>query len=275
MEMKVLAPAKVNWHLEVGEKRTDGFHEISSVFQKISLSDELFISFEEAKDFSFELSGLEGFCEKGKSTLDKAAGLWHDNTGINACVKVRIVKNIPSQSGLGGGSSDAASFLLALEHLAGFPSSPMTLIRTAAEVGSDVPFFISGCDAALVTGRGEFVCPIEARHDLSGLLLFPKAQKVSTKEAYAKIDERGSFNGFTYESDILSCYRKNVADWSFDNDFKAVNKRPQISVPQNCQLLLTGSGSCWVVVSDSGFTNDFVSSFDGTVIAFDTKSVQV
>ena len=267
MEMRVTAPAKVNWHLQVGEKRADGFHEIVSLFQKINLCDVLYISYKEASSFSFSLFGLESVCDKGKSTLDKAAALWHEATGINAEVSVTIEKNIPDKSGLGGGSSDAASLLVSLERLAGFPSSPLSLLRIAAETGSDVPFFIAGCDAAIVTGRGEFVMPVEARHDLCGYLLIPEGKKVSTKEAYDAIDSRASFSGFLHESDILSIYNKPVCEWNFENDFTAVNSAPCIG---DCKktLLLTGSGSCWLVVSDSVFDKKELDSFQGRVIDF-------
>jgi len=271
MELRVTAPAKVNWHLQVGEKRQDGFHEIVSLFQKISLCDELNVSYEEASSFSFSVSGLEDYCEQGKSTLDKAALLWHRKTGLCAKVHADIKKNIPSQSGLGGGSSDAASFLMALERLAGYPLSPLSLLDISAKVGSDVPFFIACCDAALVTGRGEFVCPVEARHDLSGYLLFPKAYKVSTAKAYEEIDKRCSFDGFLHESDIINMYNRKVAEWNFENDFVCVNPRPSVCLGKEKQLLLTGSGSCWVMVTDSKtFCESELHDFDGTFIRYET-----
>ena len=93
--MEVKAPAKVNWHLAVGKRRSDGYHPILSVFQTCSLCDDLDIEISEGP-FSVRVNGLEGICSPGCSTLDKAAYLWHEKTGFDKSISVIIKKNIHS-----------------------------------------------------------------------------------------------------------------------------------------------------------------------------------
>ena len=246
--MEVKAPAKVNWHLAVGPRRPDGYHPILSVFQTCSLCDILDIEIGEGP-FSVTVSGLEEYCERGNSTIDKAARLWHECTGFDKSVRVGVAKRIPVQAGLGGGSSDAASLLLYLNDVSDCPMVPEALMQLGSEVGCDVPFLISGSRAAVVTGLGERVRPIEAR-DLKGFIIITEGQKVSTREAYGALDGRKEIPPFEREEDIETTYRLPVSQWDFRNDFLLVNRVPDIEVLDGEKFLLTGSGSCFVLLTE-------------------------
>ena len=246
--MEVKAPAKVNWHLAVGSRRPDGYHPILSIFQTCSLCDVLDIETGDGP-FSISVTGLDGLCESGKSTLDKAAMLFHEETGFDKSVKVDIKKNIPSQAGLGGGSSDAASLLLYLNSIADRPLDICTLMALGAKVGCDVPFFISGAKAAVVTGLGERVRPIAPRN-LKGFVIITEGRKVSTREAYDALDSREEIPPFEDEEELERIYRLPVSQWDFRNDFDLVNTRPDLEVLPREKLLLTGSGSCHVLLTE-------------------------
>ncbi len=247
--MEVKAPAKVNWHLAVGHRRPDGYHPISSIFQTCSLCDVLDIDIQEGP-FSIDVKGLEGLCPKGKSTLDKAALLWHEATGFDKGIAVRVKKNIPSQAGLGGGSSDAASLLLHLNRVCNGLMKLQDLMALGAKVGCDVPFFISQSRAAFVEGLGEIVQPIRAREDLKGYLIFTEGQKVSTREAYDALDSRPLIQDLEGRAELERIYRLPVWEWGFRNDFDLVNTVPEVEVLGDECLLLTGSGSCHVLLTE-------------------------
>jgi len=261
--INVNAYAKVNWHLAVGEKRPDGYHSIASVFQKANLHDSLTVSVENGSSQSV-VRGLESCVPAGKSTIDKAIALWRERTCSNVNISVTVIKRIPTQSGLGGGSSDAASVLLALNAL----SHSLSYIELSFDelcdigrlVGCDVPFFLYECDAACVFGVGEEILPIKARHDLKGFVLVPNAEKTSTSVAYHALDERAFIPPLESADFLKEEYSKPYTAWNFRNDFEAVNKRPSLS---SCldgfalrgnegeeRLFLTGSGSCWVLLSN-------------------------
>ena len=247
--MEVKAPAKVNWHLAVGKRRSDGYHPILSIFQTCSLCDDLDIEIGEGP-FSVRVNGLEGICGPGSSTLDKAANLWHEKTGFDKSISVKIKKNIPSQAGLGGGSSDAASLLLYLNSIMENPLDRDALMCLGAKVGCDVPFFVSQTRAAVVTGLGEIVRPIRARTDLQGFVIVSEGEKVSTREAYEALDKREEIPLFENEAELENIYGRAVSQWCFRNDFELVNRRPELDVLADEKLLLTGSGSCHILLTE-------------------------
>lgn len=173
------APAKVNLSLRVLGKRADGFHEIESLFVPISLADELRI--EPAEEFAFA-------CRKPGVPVDEsnlvvqAARLFAARTKTEARVHIELVKRIPHGAGLGGGSSDAAATLRALDEIFQTRLSTRELAALAAELGSDVPFFIHR-SAAVCRGRGELVTP-QVFNERLPLLLFKPPFSVPTPWAY-------------------------------------------------------------------------------------------
>ncbi len=247
--LTVNACAKVNWHLAVGDRRPDGYHPIASVFQKTSLHDVVTVSLQGSQSRTI-VTGLEGYVQAGHSTIDKAVSLWRRATSSKADVLVSVEKSIPVQSGLGGGSSDAAAVLLALDSLADEKLPFETLCELGLGVGCDVPFFLYGCDAACVFGIGEKVVPMEARHDLKGFVLIPDNEKVPTAEAYAALDKRKAVPVLDSCDTLVREYCKPYGKWCFRNDFEFVNKRPSLCLEEGENLVLTGSGSCWVLLTN-------------------------
>lgn len=253
-QFQLLAPAKVNLHLAVGQMREDGYHPISSIFQKVNLYDRINLCCVKDGEIKTRVSGLEEYVEEGKSTIDKAIFLWREFTGIKDSILVKVTKNIPVQSGLGGGSSDAAAVLLALNNLTEGTSAHLNekeLIKLGVNVGCDVPFFLTNCAAAVVSGVGENVSPIKARNDLRGYIIAPKTQKISTKAAYEALNERKTIKLLERKDFLESEYQKDFTLWRFRNDFELVNKKPVIEVLPNERFFLTGSGSAWVLLSKS------------------------
>ena len=253
-EIKVLAPAKINLHLAVGMPMDDGYHPISSIFQKISLADEITMTFDpNSRRSQTKVTGLEKYVKKGKSTIDKAIELWRLFTGCKANITVDVKKNIPVQSGLGGGSSDAATVLIVLNQLTEGKKAHLTeneLLQLGRIIGCDVPFFLFNCHAATVFGLGERVYPIEARHDLRGYIIQAKGEKVSTKVAYEALNQRKVIQLLERRDYLTAEYYKPFTQWGFRNDFELVNKRPEIEVRSDERLFLTGSGSAWVLLTD-------------------------
>ena len=177
------APAKINLFLEILGKRDDGYHEIETIMQEIDLADNL--QFEEIQE------GVKLECNDKRIPLNqdnlvcKAANLILKECGIKKGVSINLEKKIPVGAGLGGGSSDAAATLKALNSLWGVGLNDGELIEFAAKLGSDIPFFIKG-KTSICSGRGEKIFPVEARNKMDYLILFPRVH-ISTETIYKNL----------------------------------------------------------------------------------------
>ena len=240
------APCKINLHLRIGPKRSDGFHSLESIFASLSLCDSLEFKID-GKDGDFGLDlmwentlpGADTFaaginapaaCEDipmEKNLVFRTVSLFRESSGFKRGLKVRLVKRIPTGSGLGGGSSDAASTLLAMNALAeshtGRRLSMEEIAEMASQLGSDVPFFLSG-PAALVRGRGELIEPVKTPQGLWVLIVKPPFSS-DTAEAYRLLDEfrekgnaQNSCNWVKSEK-IAAALDNNSDSWPFYNDF--------------------------------------------------------
>lgn len=179
------AYAKVNLTLAVGEKRLDGYHEVVSVMQRVSLHDTL--TAEQTRE-GITLTCSDPALPSGEENLaHRAASLFFRETGIAGGAALTLQKRIPSQAGLGGGSSDAASALLALRKLYAPALSDTELETMAAALGSDVPFFIRG-GTQLATGRGEVLSPLPPLTDGWFVIVKP-TESFSTPAMYRRLDE--------------------------------------------------------------------------------------
>ena len=179
------AYAKVNLTLAVGEKRPDGYHEVVSVMQQVSLCDTL--TAEQTRE-GITLTCSDPALPSGEENLaHRAASLFFRETGITGGAALTLEKRIPSQAGLGGGSSDAASVLLALRKLYAPALSDTELETMAAALGSDVPFFIRG-GTQLATGRGEVLSPLPPLTDGWFVIVKP-TESFSTPAMYRRLDE--------------------------------------------------------------------------------------
>lgn len=181
---RLKAPAKINWFLKILEKRSDGYHEIQSLIQKITLYDVLTFTPLEAASTPTDNMKLETSAPipAEQNLIYKAAMLLKDRYGIKKGAVIHLEKNIPMGAGLGGGSSDAASALMGLNELWAMGLSVEELSAMAAELGSDVPFFLYGA-LSYVHGRGEKLTPCRALKPVSLLLVKPQFD-VSTAWAY-------------------------------------------------------------------------------------------
>ena len=179
--MRVTVPsfAKLNLDLRVLSKRADGYHELRTIFQTISLKDSLRIDFDLAKQTRID---LHSSIEIADNLVLRAAQLVLDQLKIKAHVRFQLKKQIPMGAGLGGGSSNAAAVLMALPALAGRRMTHETLSAWAETLGSDVPFFLHG-GTALGMGRGTELYPLP---DLPPhrVLVVSTGIHVSTTEAY-------------------------------------------------------------------------------------------
>jgi 4-diphosphocytidyl-2-C-methyl-D-erythritol kinase len=165
--LSLAAPCKINLVLRIIGKREDGFHELASLFQTVSLSDTLDFWAEPADDAkplcSMEVStnslGREGIPTDESNLVMRALQLYADKTGERRRIHCRLHKAVPAQAGLGGGSGDCAAALFAANQLAGYRASQQQLIEWSAELGSDISFFFSS-GSAYCTGRGEIIEPL-------------------------------------------------------------------------------------------------------------------
>ena len=177
-EIEILAPAKLNLVLKVLGKRKDGYHELFTVFQKITWFDVVTLS--PAREISLEIKGEVEVPLEGNLCL-QAASLFFERSKISQGVKITLYKVLPVGAGLGGGSSDAAAVLKGLNQL--YPTfEEDELLELGRHIGADVPFLLSAFSTALARGIGEKLSPWPI-HPAWYLVLCPPI-KVSTREAY-------------------------------------------------------------------------------------------
>lgn len=181
--MQVLAPAKINLSLKILRRRNDGFHEIETLIAPITLCDEIEIGKSDSEQIAFHCDD-PSVPTDDDNLIVRAAKSFFAATRLKSAVSIDLKKKIPHGAGLGGGSSDAASSLLALNELFGTKLAREELAKLGEGIGSDVPFFIFQ-SPALCRGRGELVTPVKLKEKLSILLLKP-AFVVSTAWAYSR-----------------------------------------------------------------------------------------
>jgi 4-diphosphocytidyl-2-C-methyl-D-erythritol kinase len=242
--MQVFAPAKINLSLKILGRQVNGFHDLDTLIAPISLYDEI------RMDKGRAGKGIEFRCDDPSvppgddNLVVRAARAFFETTEIEPAVSIELQKKIPHGAGLGGGSSDAASVILALNELFDAKLSRQALARMAEPIGSDVPFFVFQ-SAALCKGRGEMVTPIKLKRRFSILLLKP-AFAVSTGWAYSRWQDSREIPRVRYEA-------QEFADQTFVNDlerpvfekfvFLAQLKMWLLSQPEVGAALMSGSGS--------------------------------
>jgi 4-diphosphocytidyl-2-C-methyl-D-erythritol kinase len=250
--------AKVNWRLQILGKRPDGYHEVRTILQTISLYDDL--DFEMSRDGAVVLSCNDpDIPTDDRNLIIRAAYALKDRYKVDHGASVRLNKRIPAKAGLAGASSNAAVTLLALVQLWQVEATFSSLLKVAAELGADVPFFLLG-GCALATGIGATVSPLpDWDSDTQHLIVITPNAGVSTADAYAAVSSNALT---TMNSDpILSSSREgaNSGDsgpWlpssDLKNDFESVifDIEPEIRRAKETLLqagavraLLAGSGS--------------------------------
>lgn len=186
--MHVRAPGKINVYLGVGPRRDDGYHALATVFQAVSLYEDVYAS--PSDGFSLEVSGrvdVSGVPLDDRNLALRAARLLAQTAGVTDGVHLDIRKGVPVAGGMGGGSADAAAALVACDALWGTDLGPRGLHDLAARLGADVPFALHG-GTAVGTGRGDELTPALARGRFDWVLVL-SGQGLSTPEIYGRLDE--------------------------------------------------------------------------------------
>lgn len=179
--MKVSAPAKINLHLSVGTRRSDGYHEVLSVMQAVSVYDTLSLSATES-GFALDVSG-DAPEDESNLVVRATRAMW-GTLGRTPGVAIALEKTIPVAAGLAGGSADAAATLVGLNRLWDAGLSRKALEKIGASIGSDVPFCVRG-GTAIARGRGEVLSPLPVRKPLWWVIAVPDAT-LSTPEVFAQ-----------------------------------------------------------------------------------------
>lgn len=242
--------AKINWHLQIVGRRDDGFHELCTIFQTVSLHDTL--TFKESE--KLVLTCDDPKIPTGESNLViKSARILQERFSIEKGAEIHLEKRIPAPGGLGGGSSNAAVTLLGLIKLWNLKLSIEELCEIGAKLGSDVPFFLYG-GTAIGTGRGTQIEPVEDITE-SCLLIVTPGVDVPTREAFARINAPRLTN--IEPKSILKICRNEaeklkLRQFELINDFEAsvfaiepeIEKVKQILLETGAkQALLSGSGA--------------------------------
>ena len=232
--------AKINIGLNIVAKRNDGFHNIETLFYPINdLYDELV--FEDSNDFQFNSE------YKFDNIILKTVQALEERTNRELCIKISLKKNIPIGAGLGGGSSNAAGTLVALNRICDLNLSTIELKNIALELGSDVPFFLQD-KPAIGKSRGEYLTNVDLKIVQPILLVNPGIQ-VSTKEAFSNITPKSV--RFNYDEIVklpINQYSHHIV-----NDFESsiFQKYPEI---ENIKDILNSNGALFASMSGTGST---------------------
>ena len=211
--LELVAPAKINLFLHITGRRPNGYHELQSVFQLVDWCDRIRLRLLDENQI-LRIGNLNGI-EPGDDLVIRAAKLLKDHCNYPLGVEVDLEKNIPIGAGLGGGSSDAASVLIGLNHLWNLQLKQSELIELGLKLGADVPFFLFGQNA-FVQGIGEYLDPINLP-DQTFLIIFP-GQFVSTQEVFQSHQLTRNHAPITMSDFLASPWHKS----RFNNDLQPV-----------------------------------------------------
>ena len=251
--------AKINWTLKVLGKRSDGYHQIRTIYQTVDLSEEVVFEATPQPAIRLEVRGRT-VAEGEDNLLYRTADLLKKTAGSRTGVKIKLQKKIPVGAGLGGGASNAAVALLALNQLWDCQLGETKLVELATQLGSDVPFFLVG-GTAVGSGRGAEVFPLPDTLGPTSLIALYPHLEISTRKAYA-LGNWGRYSGTqrlteadveTTMQDLLRAVDRKGEGWSFlENDFEdvlfdhypvLVEAREALRREGCERVLLCGSGS--------------------------------
>lgn len=250
MEIKVLAPAKINLTLDVLRKRPDGYHDISTIMQAVDLYDTITVSDNDSVKVTLSCN-YEGVPCDDRNICAKAAYRFFEYCKMDVKgVHIDIDKKIPTQAGLAGGSSDGAATILGLNNLFGTMLKSAEMHEIAEKVGADVPFCLEG-GTKLATGIGTTLKKVPPFHCAQLVICKPDTVSVSTADAYQKVDALNPHPAYTDEM-IKALYSRDMFQISTTlfNDFELALQIPEVneikSTMLNCKANgagMSGSGS--------------------------------
>lgn len=263
--IKVSCPAKINLTLEVVNRREDGFHNIKSIMQTVSLYDHLTIEAQKSDTTSITLSGTsEEIPYNEKNLVYKAAKLFLEKGDISAQINIFIEKNIPIAAGLAGGSTDAAGTLYGLNEIFNHPFGREDLHELCSSLGSDLNVCLEG-GTLLATSRGEIIKKINCDINSSVTLIKPKKLGISAKEAYTKyaLKKVKPQNNMTEKmidaiqnhSDLQE-FLYNDLEYAIFDDYKELQTIKE-KLPNS---IMSGSGSTYFILGnlkENPFDNDY------------------
>ena len=253
------ANAKINTYLNITARRPDGYHDIVSVMQTVSLCDLVTVNFQPAPQSSITLSvsGNSDLPTDCRNLAYRAAERFLQHTNLTGVVQIMIQKHIPVSAGLAGGSTDAAAVLRALNHLCGDPLTVEDLCKIGLLLGADVPFCIRG-GAMLATGIGE---ALERISDMPSCTLVIAIGEggISTPKAYAALDEKyGFFEASNQQnanvSELVDLWQNNALSAScscFYNIFESVIPKENNDV-EAIKHTMRENGAMQAMMSGSG-----------------------
>lgn len=253
-DFQIKCPAKINLSLDVTSRRSDGYHNLEMIMQEIKLFDIItFAITENSKTTEITLSSEnKALPDDSTNLITKAAKLFSQETGKTFYAKISVEKNIPMGAGLGGGSSDAAGTLLALNKIFGTNLPKEKLAKMGKELGADVPFFIYG-GCMLAEGIGEKLTPMPALKNIFILVATPPIH-ISTAYVYKELvldhttphpDTKNVIKALqTQDIELLSKAAGNVLETVTTKDYPQINEYKQVMKNHNCVYsLMSGSGS--------------------------------
>ena len=238
-EIRVPAFAKVNLRLEILGRRADGYHELRTIFQSLTLHDSLHLMLTKEREIDLRVKGDSSLAAApAKDNLVwRALSTLRRELKLQQGVRAELNKRIPAGRGLGGGSSDAAAALAGLLRLSGRRIAPARLMEIASGLGADVPFFLSG-GRALGVSRGDEIYPLPDLPKQSILIVSPRDLGVVTREAYGWLD-----GGLTTQAAMPRLWSFCALCWSpsgsaLRNDFEAAVFRRHVRLARIKRKLL-------------------------------------
>lgn len=250
MTVKLKAPAKINLSLDVRGKRPDGYHELVTVMQSVSLYDE--ITLEENDSGAVTIAcDYPGVPCDDRNICAKAAYRFFEACRMPvAGVHITIDKTIPTQAGLAGGSADGAAVIMGLNYMFGTKLTPKEMLDIGAKVGADVPFCLTG-GTKLCTGIGDTMQKLPSLRGVHLVICKPDTVSISTAEAYQKVDALAPHGCYTDEM-VKAFYSRDLfmITSTIFNDFEAALQIPEVNTIKKIMLDskakgagMSGSGS--------------------------------
>jgi 4-diphosphocytidyl-2-C-methyl-D-erythritol kinase len=259
-EIRVPAFAKINLRLDILGKRADRYHELRTIFQTISLHDELRFRSSNSSGITLNILGNDALSREGvrENLVYRAVARLRRELNIRSGVQIDLHKSIPAGAGLGGGSSDAAAALLGYLRFARKRLHQARLLQIASSLGADVPFFLFG-GRALGVNRGDEIYPLADIRPLTILVVAPRALRVATPDAFRwlKAPKLLSTSGLTKTGGTPKLWEFCALCWStqgsgLSNDFErpVFRRHPRLAIIKRALLRagaaeasLAGSGS--------------------------------
>lgn len=253
--LSLQSPAKINLFLRIFHRRPDGYHELASLFQAINICDKM--HFEIAEKDNFRCNDLSLSLDHTNLVI-QAVELFRKKTGIKTSFAIHLEKNIPMHAGLGGGSSNAATTLWALNFLSGRPATEIELAKWGAEIGSDISFFLTR-GTAYCTGRGEILNMLPPLRPIPLFIVKPQIG-LSTPYVYGKLDTTKL--PLRSPEHVLTLFLKGTPEYFNDLEVPAFEIAPELAAFKQkllqsgfSHVLMSGSGSSFFCVGDGDLSD--------------------